>query len=58
MNLTGYEHNAVTCIGMKTDIPVINLCLQLFWKCSVVYRNWIIQIIYSIIIELFSAMMF
>ncbi|KAL3497470.1 hypothetical protein ACH5RR_040202 [Cinchona calisaya] len=21
--LTGYEHNAVTCIGMKTDIPVI-----------------------------------
>lgn len=21
-NLTGYEHNAVTCIGMKTDIPV------------------------------------
>lgn len=23
MKLTGYEHNAVTCIGMKTDIPVI-----------------------------------
>ncbi|CAA0842310.1 YbaK/aminoacyl-tRNA synthetase-associated domain [Striga hermonthica] len=22
-NLTGYEHNGVTCIGMKTDIPVI-----------------------------------
>ncbi|KAM6557850.1 hypothetical protein CsatB_004869 [Cannabis sativa] len=21
--LTGYEHNAVTCIGLKTDIPVI-----------------------------------
>ncbi|KAL0331448.1 UNVERIFIED_CONTAM: hypothetical protein Sangu_1690300 [Sesamum angustifolium] len=21
--LTGYEHNGVTCIGMKTDIPVI-----------------------------------
>ncbi|CAN1333454.1 hypothetical protein LINPERPRIM_LOCUS36049 [Linum perenne] len=21
--LTGFEHNAVTCIGMKTDIPVI-----------------------------------
>ncbi|XP_059276002.1 uncharacterized protein LOC132030396 [Lycium ferocissimum] len=21
--LTGYEHNAVTCIGMRTDIPVI-----------------------------------
>ncbi|XP_015900246.1 uncharacterized protein LOC107433473 [Ziziphus jujuba] len=23
VKLTGYEHNAVTCIGMKTDIPVI-----------------------------------
>ncbi|WVZ26383.1 hypothetical protein V8G54_004927 [Vigna mungo] len=23
MELTGYGHNAVTCIGMKTDIPVI-----------------------------------
>lgn len=23
--LTGYEHNGVTCIGMKTDIPVFNL---------------------------------
>lgn len=22
MELTGYGHNAVTCIGMKTDIPV------------------------------------
>lgn len=22
-SLTGFEHNAVTCIGMKTDIPVI-----------------------------------
>lgn len=22
-NLTGFGHNAVTCIGMKTDIPVI-----------------------------------
>ncbi|KAL2926458.1 3-ketodihydrosphingosine reductase TSC10 [Bienertia sinuspersici] len=22
-NLTGFEHNAVTCIGMKTNIPVI-----------------------------------
>lgn len=21
-DLTGYGHNAVTCIGMKTDIPV------------------------------------
>ncbi|KAM7273195.1 hypothetical protein ACFE04_027859 [Oxalis oulophora] len=23
INLTGFEHNAVTCIGMKTNIPVI-----------------------------------
>ncbi|KAJ4833722.1 hypothetical protein Tsubulata_036329 [Turnera subulata] len=23
VKLTGYEHNAVTCIGMQTDIPVI-----------------------------------
>ncbi|XP_021912433.1 LOW QUALITY PROTEIN: uncharacterized protein LOC110826140 [Carica papaya] len=23
IKLTGYEHNAVTCIGMNTDIPVI-----------------------------------
>ncbi|XVE65061.1 hypothetical protein DITRI_Ditri07aG0152200 [Diplodiscus trichospermus] len=23
IKLTGYEHNAVTCIGMQTDIPVI-----------------------------------
>lgn len=22
-SLTGFEHNGVTCIGMKTDIPVI-----------------------------------
>ncbi|CAH1453749.1 unnamed protein product [Lactuca virosa] len=22
-NLTGFEHNGVTCVGMKTDIPVI-----------------------------------
>ncbi|XP_042489771.1 uncharacterized protein LOC122069754 [Macadamia integrifolia] len=27
--LTGYEHNAVTCVGMKTDIPVIRTCLLL-----------------------------
>lgn len=25
--LTGYEHNGVTCIGMKTDIPVIKYLL-------------------------------
>ncbi|VFQ70747.1 unnamed protein product [Cuscuta campestris] len=24
-NLTGYEHNGVTCIGMKTDIPEVML---------------------------------
>lgn len=35
--LTGYEHNGVTCIGMKTDIPVIldeaivKLNPDLFW---------------------------
>ncbi|KAL9249378.1 hypothetical protein AKJ16_DCAP04163 [Drosera capensis] len=35
--LTGYEHNAVTCIGMKTEIPVIldeaivNLSPDFFW---------------------------
>ncbi|KAL1549012.1 hypothetical protein AAHA92_17169 [Salvia divinorum] len=23
IKLTGYEHNGVTCVGMKTDIPVI-----------------------------------
>lgn len=23
LKLTGYEHNGVTCVGMKTDIPVI-----------------------------------
>ncbi|XP_016551622.2 uncharacterized protein LOC107851195 [Capsicum annuum] len=23
VKLTGYEHNGVTCVGMKTDIPVI-----------------------------------
>ncbi|XP_021768458.1 uncharacterized protein LOC110732767 isoform X2 [Chenopodium quinoa] len=25
-NLTGFEHNAVTCIGMKTDIPLVGYC--------------------------------
>lgn len=35
--LTGYEHNGVTCIGMRTDIPVIldeaivNLKPDYFW---------------------------
>ncbi|XP_031262281.1 uncharacterized protein LOC116120469 [Pistacia vera] len=37
VNLTGYEHNAVTCIGMRTDIPVVldeaivKLNLDFFW---------------------------
>lgn len=31
-NLTGFGHNAVTCIGMKTDIPVIKYCTQLSGK--------------------------
>lgn len=26
--LTGYEHNGVTCIGLKTDIPVNILSTQ------------------------------
>lgn len=29
IKLTGYEHNAVTCIGMKTDIPVSTLFTEL-----------------------------
>ena len=24
--LTGFVHNGVTCIGMKTDIPVMEFC--------------------------------
>ena len=28
--LTGYKHNVVTCIGMKTDIPVISLVPSMF----------------------------
>ncbi|KAL6550180.1 hypothetical protein OROMI_020668 [Orobanche minor] len=37
VKLTGFEHNGVTCIGMKTDIPVIldepivKLNLDFFW---------------------------
>lgn len=27
LELTGFEHNGVTCIGMKTDIPVIMILL-------------------------------
>lgn len=27
--LTGFEHNAVTCFGMKTEIPVNSLSLSL-----------------------------
>lgn len=25
VKLTGYEHNGVTCVGMKTDIQVFTL---------------------------------
>lgn len=31
--LTGYEHNGVTCVGMKTDIPVF--ILSVLFKDSV-----------------------
>lgn len=27
LKLTGFAHNAVTCIGMETDIPVIFILL-------------------------------
>ncbi|KAE8727629.1 hypothetical protein F3Y22_tig00005411pilonHSYRG00018 [Hibiscus syriacus] len=30
IKLTGYEHNAVTCIGMQTDIPVSALFANLY----------------------------
>ncbi|KAG8476589.1 hypothetical protein CXB51_033516 [Gossypium anomalum] len=30
IKLTGYEHNAVTCIGMQTDIPVSPLYANLY----------------------------
>lgn len=30
LKLTGYEHNGVTCVGMKTDIPVILVTGVLF----------------------------
>lgn len=30
IQLTGFEHNAVTCIGMKTEIPVKTCFLFLF----------------------------
>jgi len=33
VQLTGYEHNGVTCIGMKTDIPVINIFLVVQFLC-------------------------
>lgn len=28
MKLTGFEHNAVTCVGMRTDIPVLIFMLM------------------------------
>lgn len=30
IELTGFGHNAVTCVGMKTDIPVSTCFLQLY----------------------------
>lgn len=30
--LTGFEHNAVTCVGMKTDIPVNSLICPTFFQ--------------------------
>lgn len=30
IKLTGFEHNAVTCIGMKTNIPVSFVSTPLF----------------------------
>lgn len=28
--LTGYEHNAVTCVGLKTEIPVVIFLLSFY----------------------------
>lgn len=30
VELTGFEHNRVTCVGMKTDIPVNTCFFHLF----------------------------
>jgi hypothetical protein len=27
--LTGFVHNAVTCIGMETNIPVMQICIYI-----------------------------
>ena len=29
LELTGFGHNAVTCFGLKTNIPVVNLSIDL-----------------------------
>lgn len=44
LELTGFGHNAVTCIGMKTDIPVktgtvITIVLLLFIRS--IQNNWL-----------------
>ncbi|XP_022639152.1 uncharacterized protein LOC106767318 isoform X2 [Vigna radiata var. radiata] len=42
MELTGYGHNAVTCIGMKTDIPIFP-DMQL--ACSANVLDWDINLL-------------
>lgn len=42
IELTGFEHNAVTCVGMKADIPVSTCFLQLFIMYFVSFGTGII----------------
>lgn len=42
IELTGFEHNAVTCVGMKTDIPVSTCYMQLFTMYFVSFGTGII----------------
>ena len=42
IQLTGFEHNAVTCVGMKTDIPVSTCFLQLFTMYFMSFETGII----------------
>lgn len=35
--LTGYEHNAVTCVGLKTEIPVVIFLLSFYLSSSFCY---------------------
>ena len=43
-NLTGYEHNAVTCIGMKTDIPVNALYTRFILSFQYIIQETIVSI--------------